>query len=79
MNTIILFETLILRAQYPGITFTYNKEFFRRTQIGQIRWGQLVRKEREPSLNEIENLCKVFRVDFVEFLNSVSVGPARIS
>jgi len=68
MDTDFLLTQILTRCAYPGITFIYNREFFYQTKIGQIRWGQIIRKEKKPSLNEIESLCKVFRIDFLELI-----------
>ena len=48
--------------------FSPSKEFYTSTNIKQKRFGQLYRKEKSPTLDEIQAIAEYFKVDVKELL-----------
>jgi transcriptional regulator with XRE-family HTH domain len=49
-----------------GLRFIPGKKFYKIVGIGQIRFGQILRNEKEPTIKELQAIAKYFNVDITE-------------
>lgn len=61
-------SALIKEKSLPYHISRPTTEFFKQIHIGKKRWGQLVREEKSPTLDELQSIAALFKVDIQELI-----------
>lgn len=56
------------------LKFQPEQEFYKKVKIGQRRLGIIRRNEKQPDLNELENLAKYFGVSIYDLIEDTTSG-----
>lgn len=57
----------ILKDKTP-FGFTPHKVFYGEINIKRKKWAMLVRGEKEPTVTELQDICKYFGADIKEYI-----------
>lgn len=66
-----IINKIIKEQDEKGFPLKTSRAFYRKINIPQRRWGQLMRNEKEPTVGEIRRISKFFGVSFNELIQEV--------
>ena len=59
---------LIQEKENSNFKFMPDMNFYKQIEIGRKRWGQLLRNEKSPTLEELQRIANYFNVSITELI-----------